>query len=280
MAGSGSVGAKLADLVEAHQDTLVDRALAILVSETRTAYRDLPLEQLRPAVELGYRHILRDLAEDVPRHFGEYLASAAHRRALQGFQIEDMQEGIRISYRNLRDLFHETLSDPAELVAALERVHAILAVSSEMLFAGFIRAKEAILTEQFAIVKELSSPILPIYAGVLVLPLVGAMDAERGADVMEALLQGITSAGAEVVLIDVTGVLTMGAESVRGLTQAASAARLLGAQVIVVGISPTVAQTMVEQGADLGGIVTRSTLQAGLELALQQRGLSIERRRR
>jgi rsbT co-antagonist protein RsbR len=95
---------------------------------------------------------------------------------------------------------------------------------------------------------------------------------------MESLLQGITKERAEVVIIDITGVPSLDAAVAGSLIQAVRAARLLGARVVVVGISPAIAQAMLLHGVDLTGIVTMANLQAGLEHALELRGLAIQPR--
>lgn len=123
--------------------------------------------------------------------------------------------------------------------------------------------QQIILAQQSAI-RELSSPLLPIADHILALPLIGTIDSTRAQQVMETLLQGIATHQASVVIIDITGVQLVDTQVAQALIQTAQAVKLLGAQVILTGIQPPMAQTLVQLGADMRGMLTRSTLQAGI----------------
>ena len=139
----------------------------------------------------------------------------------------------------------------------------------------FANVREQIISQQDAHIRELSTPIMPLYHGILALPLVGAFDAHRAGQVMETLLSGISQQQADVVIIDITGVPMVDTNVANYLLMAARAARLLGAQIILVGISAEIAQTLVQLGADLTGMATRANLQSGIEYALAMQGLAI-----
>ena len=124
-------------------------------------------------------------------------------------------------------------------------------------------------------IQELSTPIIPVYNGVLVVPLVGRVDSARAQALTEALLNAIAREQAEIVLLDITGVAVVDTNVANHLMQTARAASLLGSQVVLVGISAEVAQTLVQLGLDLGRLVTLSNLQSGLVYALAQQGLAI-----
>ncbi|MBK9945301.1 MAG: STAS domain-containing protein [Kouleothrix sp.] len=126
-----------------------------------------------------------------------------------------------------------------------------------------------------AAIQELSNPIIPVYNGVLVVPLVGRVDSARAQTLTEALLEAIAREQAEIVLLDITGVAMVDTNVANHLMQTARAASLLGSQVVLVGISAEVAQTLVQLGLDLGRLVTLSNLQSGIEYALAQQGLAI-----
>jgi anti-anti-sigma regulatory factor len=122
------------------------------------------------------------------------------------------------------------------------------------------------------VVQELSTPLVPIAAGILVLPLVGTVDSQRAQQILEVLLGGITERRARVVIIDITGVAVVDTSVANYLIQATQAVRLLGAECILVGITPEVAQTIVGLGVDLSRLITRSDLQSGVEQALRLLG--------
>ncbi|WP_433932126.1 substrate-binding domain-containing protein [Sorangium cellulosum] len=121
-------------------------------------------------------------------------------------------------------------------------------------------------------IQELSSPVVPIARDIVVMPIIGAMDAQRTGRFLESMLREIAERRASVVLIDVTGMAVVDAVAADHLMAAARAARLLGAEVVLVGITPAAAQLMVQQGLDLGCVVTRSTLELGFAYALSQMG--------
>jgi rsbT co-antagonist protein RsbR len=124
-------------------------------------------------------------------------------------------------------------------------------------------------------IQELSTPIIPLYTGVLAVPLVGRVDSQRAQALTEAMLEAIAREQAEIVLLDITGVAVVDTSVANHLMQTARAAGLLGSQVVLVGISAEVAQTLVQLGLDLGQLVTLSNLQSGLEYALSRQGLAI-----
>jgi len=124
-------------------------------------------------------------------------------------------------------------------------------------------------------IQELSTPIIPLYSGVLAVPLVGRVDSQRAQALTEAMLEAIAREQAEIVLLDITGVAVVDTNVANHLIQTARAAALLGSQVVLVGISAEVAQTLVQLGLDLGQLVTLSNLQSGLEYALSRQGLAI-----
>jgi rsbT co-antagonist protein RsbR len=119
-----------------------------------------------------------------------------------------------------------------------------------------------------ATVRELSTPIIPVLDRVLVMPLVGAIDTARSQQIMETLLSAITTHDTEVLIIDITGVPVMDTSVANHLLQATRAASLLGAQCVLVGLTPEVAQTVVHLGVDLSSLVTMSDLQSGVHFAL------------
>ncbi len=133
------------------------------------------------------------------------------------------------------------------------------------------RLQEEIIAAQQAALRELSTPLIPISEGVLVMPLIGTMDSNRARQVMETLLTGVTHNRATSVILDITGLPVVDTQVANVLIQATVAARLLGAEVILTGIGPEVAQTLISLGTDLQGITTPGTLQSGIAYVLRRR---------
>ncbi|WP_281317213.1 STAS domain-containing protein [Polyangium sp. y55x31] len=133
-----------------------------------------------------------------------------------------------------------------------------------------MRLQAEIIRMQEETLRALSTPLIPIAESVVVMPLIGNVNGARAQQVIETLLQGVMAHRATVAILDVTGVPVVDTEVANGLIQAAQAVALLGAEVVLTGIRPEIARTLVELGTDLRGLVTRSTLQSGVEHALRR----------
>jgi anti-anti-sigma factor len=132
-----------------------------------------------------------------------------------------------------------------------------------------VALQEQMIEAQRARLSELSTPLIPITDRIMVMPLIGTVDAERAEQVLEAALSGAQRHQARVVILDITGIKQIDTHVIRTLLRTASALRLLGTRVVLTGIRSEVAQTMVQLGADLGAIFTKGTLQSGIAYALQ-----------
>jgi PAS domain S-box-containing protein len=128
--------------------------------------------------------------------------------------------------------------------------------------------REQVIAAQDEALRELSTPLVPIAEGVVAMPLVGAIDNKRAELIVTALLDGVSQQGVHTAIMDITGVRTVDSHVAEALVRAARAVGLLGARVVVTGIRPEVARTLVDLGADLQGIVTRATLRSAIAYAL------------
>jgi anti-anti-sigma factor len=131
--------------------------------------------------------------------------------------------------------------------------------------------QQQIIDAQRNALRELSTPLIPITDEVVIMPLIGTIDSQRAQQVMEALLEGVAQHQADLVILDITGVSVVDTQVAQAFIQAAQAVRLLGAQVMLTGIQPQIAQTLVHLGVDLSGIQTQGSLQAGIAAALTKR---------
>lgn len=129
--------------------------------------------------------------------------------------------------------------------------------------------------KQEAAMLELSTPAIKVWEGILAVPLIGTIDSARAAQLTENLLENIVETQSSIVIIDITGVPVVDTQVANNLIKTVQAARLLGADSVLVGITPYVAQTLVHLGIDLGTIHTRSTLRSGLEFALRKKSLQV-----
>lgn len=140
---------------------------------------------------------------------------------------------------------------------------------------GFVQERERIIREQQEAIRELSTPVLQVRERLLILPIIGAIDPQRARQLTEQLLRGIRTNRAKVVVIDITGVAALDSSVANHLVQTVEASRLLGAMVIVTGLSPEIAQTLVTIGVDLGKMHTVGDLQGGIEEAERLLGYKV-----
>lgn len=139
------------------------------------------------------------------------------------------------------------------------------------------QGREEVIRRQQQDMLELSTPVVKLWDGVLALPMIGTLDSARTQIVMESLLQRIVETGAEVAIIDITGVPTVDTLTAQHLLKTVTAARLMGAECIVSGIRPQIAQTIVHLGVDLEGVTTKATLADAFAVALSRLGLTVQR---
>jgi rsbT co-antagonist protein RsbR len=158
---------------------------------------------------------------------------------------------------------------PERWVGEMKVMNDIVDQLASLTFSAYMAAREEIILRQSEAILEISTPALLIWDNIVMMPLIGVIDTRRAQHVMEQLLEGIAREGARVAIIDVTGVPNIDTRVALHLTKAVSAARMLGAEVIITGFSPDVAQTLVRLDVDLTSMRTRGTLRAGFAEALR-----------
>jgi rsbT co-antagonist protein RsbR len=141
----------------------------------------------------------------------------------------------------------------------------------------FQKSREEIISRQQQDMLELSTPVVALWEGVLALPLIGTLDSARTQVVMESLLQRIVETGSTLAIIDITGVPTVDTLVAQHLLKTIAAARLMGADCIISGIRPQIAQTIVHLGVDLGQVITKATLADAFQIALKRLGQRIDK---
>jgi rsbT co-antagonist protein RsbR len=252
--------------------------------ESSGATRNLKPEEIRQQVT-DFLHLLTSTLEkggsvnitttewDDVRHFLEKLSS---QRALAG---QDSQQTASFIFALKGPLFAQLQRDFAEQpVLIAEQVMQI----SELLdglglhtIRTYQKSREAVIKRQQEELLELSTPVVKLWDGVLALPMIGTLDSQRTQVVMESLLQRIVDTGAEIAIIDITGVPTVDTLVAQHLLKTVTAIRLMGADCIISGVRPQIAQTIVHLGLDLQGVVTKANLADALALALRRLGVTI-----
>jgi len=201
---------------------------------------------------------LRDMLRDLSRS-----------RAIQGFTPTETATFVFA----LKEVLFGLLQQDAATAWVLSRLLDGLGLYT---FESYQRAREEVIVRQQREIAELSTPVVKLWDGVLALPLIGTLDSERTQVVMENLLQNIVDLNAEIAIIDITGVPTVDTLVAQHLLKTIAAARLMGADCIISGIRPQIAQTMVHLGVDLN-VVTKASLADAFALALRRVGQSVTR---
>jgi rsbT co-antagonist protein RsbR len=185
--------------------------------------------------------------------------------------------GIVLLLRDVlaRSLFAKYQSNFALLNRILDAYEPAVNRISNTVAVGFVQERERVIREQQEAIRVLSTPVLQVRERLLILPIIGVIDPQRARQLTEQLLRGIRTNRAKVVVIDITGVPVMDANVANHLVQTVEATRLLGALVIITGLSPEIAQTLVTIGVDLGKMNTVGDLQGGIEEAERLLGYKV-----
>jgi anti-anti-sigma factor len=190
---------------------------------------------------------------------------------------------FRTALREVPRMSYEQFSAVAQMLFLIARQLSRLALRNLQQLQAIEQSKKAeaerealqeqIIDAQRAALRELSTPLIPVSDKVVIMPLIGTIDTGRAQQVMETLLEGVAHYQATLAILDITGVSVVDTQVAQALIGAAQAVKLLGAQVMLTGIQPQIAQTLVHLGVDLSGIETRGSLQSGIAQALRTRKL-------
>jgi len=167
--------------------------------------------------------------------------------------------------------------EPDRLVGAIWSVSELVDRMAQFTVSTFQRSREEVINRQQEELLELSTPVVKLWDGVLAVPMIGTLDSSRTQLVMESLLQRIVDTGSELAIIDITGVPTVDTLVAQHLLKTVTAIRLMGADCIISGVRPQIAQTIVHLGIDLTGITTKASLADALALALKRSGYVVTR---
>jgi rsbT co-antagonist protein RsbR len=205
----------------------------------------------------------------------EMLADISRSRALQGFTPSETATFVFSLKRALFEaLNRERQLSPLEIAKITWTVTALLDELGLVTMEAYQRTREEVIGRQQMELSELSTPVVKLWEGILALPLIGTLDSARTQVVMENLLQSIVDEGAEIAIIDITGVPMVDTLTAQHLLKTVSAARLMGADCIISGIRPQIAQTIVHLGVELN-VISKATLADAFSVALRRMGRSI-----
>jgi len=206
------------------------------------------------------------------------LAALSQSRAAQGSSAGETSQFVMALKRPLFvDLRQHTGNDAQRLFDALWTSSLLVDRMAQWTADTYQRSREDVVQRQQEELLELSTPVVKLWDGVLAVPMIGTLDSSRTQLVMESLLQRIVETGSELAIIDITGVPTVDTLVAQHLLKTVTAIRLMGADCIISGIRPQIAQTIVHLGIDLQGITTKATLADALRLAMRSAGYTVTR---
>jgi len=202
--------------------------------------------------------------------FKDTVANLTREAVIYGQNAENIEVVIDSLYASCVDIIKmQCLNDSETLVSIARELRVFTNGAKKILFNTALKVQADIIKKQNMALLELSTPVIPLMENILVLPIIGTIDTTRAGQIMENLLNSVMKYQGETVLIDISGVPIVDTQVAHHLIKSVQAARLLGARCILVGIKPEFAQTIVKLGIDFHNIVTKNSLQAGLELALE-----------
>ncbi len=208
----------------------------------------------------------------------EMLQSLSARRARAGFSPSETATFIfSLKEPLFARLSQELETDPRALADETWAITVLLDKLGLMTVEAFLKAREALIRRQQEELIELSTPVVKLWDGILAIPLIGTLDSSRTQVVMENLLQQIVETGSAIAIIDITGVATVDTLVAQHLLKTVAAARLMGADCIISGVRPQIAQTIVHLGVNLGDVVTKPSLALALALAFKRTGITVSK---
>lgn len=270
---------RLTELLRAEGDRLVARWVELASDTMRGRSTRTELEQEFRELFDAVLAVADSDGSDVDQsRFAEIralLANLSRARARQGFTPSETASSVFALKRAVSELTEN--DDDAELFRAVLGFSALLDALGLWTFESYAAAREEIISEQSEQLLELTTPVVKLWEGVLAVPLVGTLDSARTQVVMEKLLESLVETGSQHAIVDITGVLAVDTQVAQHLLKTVMAARLMGAECVISGIRPQIAQTIVSLGIEFGDIVTKATLADALRHALLRDGVQVVR---
>jgi rsbT co-antagonist protein RsbR len=281
---AGELGRDIASLVTRHEQTILSEWME-LQKKAGMLHTGRISEGELQAQSRNFLHLLRDglakadgdISDPAYDPAKAMLNELSRSRAQQGFTPTETASFIFSLKHPLFNAFNREKGLPAEQIASAVWATTVLLDALGLLTLEiFQKSREEVIVRQQREISELSTPVVKLWDGILALPLIGTLDSQRTQVVMESLLQTIVDVEAEIAIIDITGVPTVDTLTAQHLLKTVAAARLMGADCLISGIRPQIAQTMVHLGVELN-VISKATLADAFALALRQTGRTVTR---
>jgi rsbT co-antagonist protein RsbR len=273
----------LGSIIAQHQDTILREWLRDMMGSTRRS--DLMKEsELQSQCQRFLAFLAQGAAHGGNVESGAYdplrelLSEISRTRAQQGFSARETATFVFSIKRPLFTAIRETLGkDPVLIAAEMWNVSELVDGLALYTTEAYIKSREETIRRQQEEMLELSTPVVKLWEGILALPLIGTLDSARTQVVMESLLEAIVQTNSRVAIIDITGVPTVDTVVAQHLLKTVTAARLMGADCIISGVRPQIAQTIVHLGINLLDVITKATLSDAFAVAIKKAGFSFVR---
>lgn len=217
-----------------------------------------------------------DISTDEYAQVNDILNDISIMRARQGFSPRETNRYVLSLKQTLCDVLEQAHGDiPEVLYKEVLQINRLLDNLSIVAFETYIKGREEVILRQSDEINEISTPVIRVWEGILALPIIGTLDSSRTQSVMENLLQEIVDTGSSIAILDISGVPAVDSMVAQHLIKTVSATRLMGAECIISGIRPEIAQTIVHLGIDLSNIVTKATLASALQVAFARLNLQV-----
>ncbi len=208
----------------------------------------------------------------------EALSDLSISRAKLGFSPKETGVFVSGMKNAIVEVLEGALStDPATLYQASKNIHKLFDSFNIVTFETFIRGREEVIIRQTDEISEISTPVIRVWEGILALPIIGTLDSARTQVVMENLLEAIVETGSSIAILDISGVPAVDSLVAQHLMKTVAATRLMGAECVISGIRPEIAQTIVHLGIDLSNIITKASLAHALRFSFQSLRLEVKR---
>ena len=274
----------LADVLTRFQTELLNDWLRLQTQTTKSERHRISESQLRTSSQEFLGAVREAVATDGSSNINseewarvrDLLGALSRQRATQGFSPTDTANFI-FSFKQA--LFTRLQSEFKDNSASI--IKGVLQATDLLDQLGLYttevqqKSREDIIHRQQQEMLELSTPVVELWQGILALPLIGTLDSQRTQIVMQNLLEAIVASNSDLVIIDITGVPTVDTLVAQHLLKTVAAARLMGADCIISGIRPQIAQIIIHLGVDLGNVQTKATLAGAFQLALRKKGLTV-----